>query len=79
MFIGGIAIPPFILPKYLRAFAQNWPLGKAVEAMRASLLFEVTASEALRMGLWSIAASIILYLIGVLMYKRMLSRTIEYY
>jgi len=79
MFIGGIAIPPFILPKYLRVFAQNWPLGRAVEAMRASLLFEISTSEALRMGLWSIAASAILYLVGVLVYRRMLNKTIEYY
>ena len=79
MFIGGVAIPPFMLPKYLRTFANNWPLGKAINAVRASLLYDMPPLKALNIGLESMIASAIIYILGAFIYERLLARVVERY
>jgi len=79
MFIGGITIPPFALPKYLRAFAANWPLGKATEAIREALIYNVAPLKALEAGWETIVASLVIYALGALVYQRLLIGMVEHY
>jgi ABC-2 type transport system permease protein len=79
MFVGGIVIPPFTLPAPLRAFAENWPLGASLEAARHVLLGEATAGEALASITPAVAATIAVYAAGLLVYRKLLAKTIEYY
>jgi len=79
MFIGGIAIPTFILPKYLRAFAENWPLGRSIGAARHLLLQLMSPLEAFEYALPAIISTLAIYLIGALVYRRLLWRSLEYH
>ncbi len=79
MFVGGIAIPSFMLPAPLRVFADNWPLGLAVETARRVLIGAMGPAQALASVAPAIAATVAVYAAGLLVYKKLLARTIEYY
>ena len=79
MFIGGIVIPQFILPDPLRAFAEHWPLSVALETARRTLIGELAPAEALTRITPTIAATIAVYTAGLLSYKKLLAKTIEYH
>jgi ABC-2 type transport system permease protein len=79
MFAGGIAIPVFILPEPLQVFANYWPLSRAVIAVRRLLLNEFTISEALAYSAPAAVASLLVYTLGLFVYKRLLARAVEYY
>jgi len=79
MFAGGIVIPVEVLPDYMKAFAHIWPLSRSLEEARRVLLGMTTPGEAVASAAPAIAAAIVVYVLGALVYKRMMSRIVEYY
>ncbi len=79
MFAGGIAIPVFILPEPLQVFANYWPLSRAIISVRRLLLNEFTVNEALAYSAPAAVAAVIIYVIGLFVYKKLLARIIEYH
>jgi len=79
MFVGGIVMPPTVLPGPLRAFAENWPLGRALEAARQALVGQATPSEALAAAAPAVAGVVVVYALGVIVYRRLLASAVEYH
>ncbi|MEB3816680.1 MAG: ABC transporter permease [Desulfurococcales archaeon] len=79
MFIGGIVIPYYVLPGYLKAFARYWPLSRFVIASRSVLLGLMSSSDAASFSIPAIIATIATYLVGVAIFKKLLARALEYH
>ncbi|MCE4628355.1 MAG: ABC transporter permease, partial [Desulfurococcales archaeon] len=77
MFIGGIIIPPFVLPESLQRFASAYPLSRLVEAVRQLLVYEKTPGWALSYSLPAVAATIVVYALGFKIYNYLLAKTVE--
>jgi ABC-2 type transport system permease protein len=77
MFIGGLVIPDFILPEYLRAFAKYYPLSRSINAIRKMLIYNTTPGEALAYALPALAATIITFIIGALIFNRLIAEAVE--
>lgn len=77
MFAGGLAVPAFVLPDTLKAFAQAWPLTALVYQARALVTGEAGFHETLAAAAPHAAATIAVYTIGLLVYRRMLERAVE--
>lgn len=78
LFVGGIVIPEFLLPDYLKAFADVFPLSRLVNTMRKILIFNIPYNFILGDILYGLASAIIVYLIGAFVYRRLLTKMIEY-
>ncbi len=79
MFAGGVLVPPSALPGALGVFAAKWPLGQALEAARSVLLYGEPPSRALWSALPAMLVTAALYVLGGLVYLRLLERSAEYY
>lgn len=79
MFLGGIWIPPWMLPPPLQRLAQVFPVSSMAEAARAVLVYGKPPLQALREYTppQVVALSLALIALGVLVYRRMLERIIE--
>ena len=77
MFLGGLVIPEFVLPSYLRSFADYYPLSQTIRAIRKMTIYNATPREAIMISMPSIIATIIIFIIGFLVYNRLLSIAAE--
>ena len=77
MFLGGIIIPSFILPDWAQAIPKLFPLYWCLEGARRIFLYNYTPLPAIEVAAPGIAASLLLYLLGSLVYRRLLQKSIE--
>ena len=77
MFVGGIIVPPFILPEPMQRFASVYPVSRLIEAVRQLLVYEKTPGWALSHSLPAIIGTIVVYALGFIVYSRLLARAVE--
>ncbi|MEB3756854.1 MAG: ABC transporter permease [Desulfurococcales archaeon] len=77
MFIGGLAIPAFVLPRTLQKFAETYPLSLTIEAIRGMTTYSRTPIWALEKSLPAIIATVIVYLLGVIVVNKLLTMAVE--
>ncbi len=77
MFVGGLVVPSFVLPQSLREFARMYPLSRLLEVVRSLLLYGIPVSEAFRMALPAVVATVVVYVVGLLVFVRLLERAVE--
>ncbi len=78
MFVGGIVVPEFLLPDYIRAFAEIFPVSRMVSTMRDILVFNIPISSVYFDILYGLSATLVIFLIGAYVYRRLLLKTIEH-
>ena len=79
MFVGGLAVPKEILPENIKWFADYYPLSRSIDAVRRIIVHGYSTSEALIYALPAIIAALAVYLAGVLVYRKLMERVVEYY
>jgi len=77
MFLGGIAIPKFLLPSSLQIFANIYPLSRIVDSIRNIAVYGWETAEAIQYSAPAIAASIAILIIGWILYRRALEKALE--
>ena len=77
MFIGGLTVPTFLLPEPLQAFAHAYPLTRMIDAARTMVTYGRSPGWALDYSLPALAATLLVYLLGALVYHRLLARAVE--
>jgi len=78
LFIGGIVIPDFLLPDYLKAFANVFPVSRLVNTMREVLIFEIPLNNIIFDLIYGVISTVIVFAIGAFVYRRLLLRAIEH-
>jgi len=73
MFIGGFTIPKFLLPPVLQQFAEVFPLSRLIEAVRKMAVYNYTIHDALVYALPGIMGGLAIYMIGALLYRRIIT------
>ena len=76
MFLTGIWMPKWMLPRPLRVFANCFPLTMIVDALRAVMVFDAGLEAVLPVLPWTILATLVFYGLGVLAYKVVLRRSL---
>ncbi len=79
MFVGGLAVPKEILPENIKWFADYYPLSRSIDAVRKMIVHGYSTGEALTYALPAVVAAIAVYLAGVLVYRKLMERVVEYY
>lgn len=77
MFLGGIAIPKFLLPSSLQIFADIYPLSRIVDSIRNIAIYGWKTTQAIQYSAPAIAASIAILVIGWILYRRALEKALE--
>ncbi|MCE4610525.1 MAG: ABC transporter permease [Desulfurococcales archaeon] len=77
MFLGGFVVPKFILPEPIQVIAEVFPLSRLISAVRAMAVYDYTVAEGLTYALPGILMGITLYMLGALIYHRLLTRISE--
>ncbi len=77
MFIGGFTVPKFLLPQSLQTVAEVFPLSRVIEAVRKIAVYGYTPQEALGYALPGIVAGMTLFIMGALVYRRVVERIAE--
>jgi len=78
MFLGGIWIPAWMLPEPFKTFATYFPLAKITNMIEAISVFGRPPLEVLLSTPPSlVAAAVLVYLVGVVTYRRLLLRAVE--
>ena len=77
MFIGGLVIPDFVLPSYLRSFAKYYPLSMSIKAIRDMTIYNATPREALVEAWPAVLATIIVYLLGFMLFNKLIAQAAE--
>jgi len=77
MFLGGLVVPLENLPGWARLLARAYPLTALVDASRRLALGQATLGEAARVAGAAAAATALLYLLGGLVFHRLLARAAE--
>ncbi len=79
MFLGGIWIPAWMLPPTLHKLALVFPVSRMADAVRAVLIYGKPPLEAIieYTPPQVVAASVLMMVIGVAVYRRMLEQIIE--
>ncbi len=78
MFVGGIVVPEFLLPDYIRTFAEFFPVSRLISTMRDILIFNIPMSSVYFDILYGLSATLIVFIIGAYVYRRLLLKTIEH-
>ncbi|HIE36997.1 TPA: ABC transporter permease, partial [Candidatus Geothermarchaeota archaeon] len=78
MFLGGIVIPEFLLPDYIKAFASIFPVSRLVSTMRNILVFDLPFSMIYLDMLYGAVATAIVFILGMYVYRRLLLRAVEH-
>ena len=76
MFLTGIWMPKWMLPKPLRLFATYFPLTMVIDALRATMVFNAGLEAVLPVLPWIALSTLVLYGLGVLAYKVVLRRSL---
>ena len=69
MFLTGLWLPKWILPKTVRIIADYFPLTWAIDAARDIMIYEKGISSALSVLPWLTLTTIVIYLVGALAFK----------
>ena len=77
MFLGGIAIPKFIIPPEVRVFSEIYPLSRIIEAARSIAVYGWDLHQAIEYSLPAIVVSIAVIIIGWTLYRRTLEHAVE--
>ncbi len=77
MFLGGIAIPKFLLPSSLQIFADIYPLSRIVDSIRNIAVYGWETAQAIQHSAPAVAASIAILIIGWILYRRALEKALE--
>jgi len=77
MFIGGLVIPDFALPAYLRKFAEYYPLSMTIKGIRDLTIYNATIQDTLRETTPAIIATTIIYAVGFIIFNKLLARAVE--
>jgi len=77
MFLGGIAIPKFLLPQEIRVFADIYPLSRIVDSVRNIAVYGWDPRYALEYSLPSSVISIAVVIAGWILYRRALEHAAE--
>jgi len=77
MFLGGIVIPDIILPRYLREFANIYPVSRLVKSMRDMIIYDIPTTNLLWDAIYGITTAATIYIIGFLVYRRLMERAVE--
>jgi ABC-2 type transport system permease protein len=77
MFLGGIAIPKFLLPSSLQIFADIYPLSRIVDSIRNIAIYGWETTQAIQYSAPAIAASIAILVMGWILYRRALEKALE--
>lgn len=77
MFIGGIAIPKFLLPSSLQIFADIYPLSRIVDSVRNIAIYGWQPIQGILYSAPAIIASIAIIIVGWILYRRALEKAIE--
>ncbi len=77
MFIGGFAVPKFILPEQLQIIAEWFPLSRIIDSIRNMIVFNYTITEAVNHAMPAIIIGLTVYMIGALIYKNVLTKFAE--
>ncbi|BES82420.1 ABC transporter permease [Pyrodictium abyssi] len=80
MFIGGIWVPKWMLPPLLQRLAEVLPVSRMADAARAVIVYGQGPGEALAEHTppTVLAATAVFLAIGVLLYRRLLEKSIEH-
>gem|GEM_PF-366529 len=76
-FIAGIWLPKFMLPQPLRAFADSFPVTWAVDAVRAVVVYGEDIAGVAVLQVKALAATVALVALGVVAYRKTISRYVE--
>ncbi len=79
MFIGGLWIPKWMLPKTLQEFADILPISRMADAARAVIVYNQPPAEALARHTPPsvVALTLAMLLLGALVYRRLLEKSME--
>ncbi len=77
MFLGGLAVPKFILPSELQTLSEWLPLPRIIDAVRGMAVYGYSIVEAFAYAAPAVLASFLVYAIGALVYRRVLTRMAE--
>jgi len=77
MFLGGILVPYTWLPPYIRDFAESFPVSRLINTMMNILIYDVSIYQVLNDLVIVSILSIAIYLVGVLVYRRLMEIAIE--
>ena len=77
MFLGGIAIPKFLLPESIQIFAETYPLSRIVDSIRNIAVYDWDIGQAIQYSAPAIAISIAVLIVGWILYRRALEKALE--
>ena len=77
MFLGGIAIPKFLLPQEIRIFSEIYPLSRILDSARNIAVYGWDTRQALEYSLPAIIVSIAAIIAGWTLYRRALEYAVE--
>ena len=77
MFLGGLAVPQWMIPEWLRIVPMALPLSWCLNGVRAMFLYGYGPLEALSQAAPGAAAGLALYAVGAFVYRRLLHRAQE--
>jgi len=76
-FITGIWFPKWMLSRELRALAEVFPVTWAIDTIRGIAVFNVDPSELVNTQVGIVVATIVLVALGLLSYRKTISRYVE--
>lgn len=76
MFLGGLAIPKFMLPQEIRVFADIYPLSRIVDSVRNIAVYGWDPLYALEYSLPALVVSIAVIIAGWILYRRALEHSV---
>jgi len=77
MFLGGIAIPKFLLPRKIRIFSEIYPLSRILDSARNIAVYGWNPRQAFEYSLPALVISIAIIIAGWTLYRRTLEHAVE--
>ncbi|RLG63535.1 hypothetical protein DRO21_05755, partial [archaeon] len=77
-FFAGIWFPKWMLPTWMRVFAEIFPATWALDTIRGIMVYEVSIKEVIPKAIGSVVAAFITYGLGILAYKYLLRKYAEH-
>jgi len=78
MFITGLTVPKFMLPQWMQAIGDAFPLSRVIDAVRKMILYNYSIGDTLKYAMIGIATGLTIYIIGALAYRRFLTISVEH-
>jgi ABC-2 type transport system permease protein len=77
MFLGGIAIPRFLIPSSIQIFADIFPLSRIVDSVRNIAVYGWEPIQAIQYSIPAIVVGIATLTVGWILYRRALEKALE--